>query len=154
MTSPADQIEFVLNGETVSVDLDAADCLLDVIRDLGMTGAKEVCGSGQCGACTVLLDGLPALSCTVPACQVRGRVVETVESIDPETLQPLLECDAVQCGMCTPGIVMTATWLRRNPELAERFGLQTLLAGNLCRCTGYQGILAGVRALLDADGKR
>lgn len=154
MPGAIDEIEFVLNGDTVRVDLNAADRLIDVIRNLQMTGAKEVCGTGQCGACAVLLDGLPALSCTVPACQVRGRVVETVESIDPDTLQPLLERGAVQCGMCTPGVVMTATWLRRNPELAERFGLQTLMAGNLCRCTGYQGILAGVQALLDADRER
>lgn len=151
---PVEQIEFVLNGEHVRIDLNAATRLLDLLRSLGATGAKEVCGEGQCGACTVLLDGLPALACTVPACQARGRVVETVESVDPEMIAPLLECGAVQCGMCTPGIVMTAVWLRRNPDLAARFGLKTLLAGNLCRCTGYQGIIAGVQAILDAGRAR
>ena len=145
-------IGFALNGAPLRVMVSTADRLLDVLRDqLGQTGAKDACGEGECGACTVLLDGLPVLSCLVPACQVRDRTVQTIESLDPATLVPLLEAGATQCGACTPGVVMIATWLRRHPELVVRFGVRELMAGNLCRCTGYDGIVEGVEAAVRAD---
>lgn len=148
-------IRFVLNGTTVELAVASADRLLDILRDrLGCTGAKDACGEGECGACTVLLDGLPALSCLVPACQARGRTVETVESRDLPSLLPLLESGATQCGACSPGVVMTVTWLRRHPELAAQFGVRELLAGNLCRCTGYDGIVRGVEDACRAAGGR
>lgn len=151
---PVVPIEFVLNGSPIHLTVTATDRLLDVVRGLGATGAKEGCGEGQCGACTVLLDGLPTLACLVPACQARGCSVETVESVDPVPLAPLVAHGGVQCGTCTPGLVMTVTWLRRQPTLVSQFGLKTLLSGNLCRCTGYQGIVAGVQAILDADASK
>jgi aerobic-type carbon monoxide dehydrogenase small subunit (CoxS/CutS family) len=138
------EISFTLNGRPARVTVDPADRLLDVLRyGLGLTGTKEGCGEGECGACTVYLDGVPVNSCLVPAYQVRDRRVETIESIDPESLGPLLSGGATQCGACTPGVVMTACWIRDHPELLERFAARELMAGNLCRCTGFDGIIDG-----------
>lgn len=145
-------IEFELNGVPVRTSVTGSDRLLDVLRDhLGHTAAKNACGEGECGACTVLLDGAPVLACLVPAFQARHRVVETAEGQSPDSLLPLLHSGASQCGACSPGVTMTATWLRRHPELLARFPLRELLAGNLCRCTGYDGIVEGVQGALDAD---
>ena len=146
------QIELRVNGERLVAEIDPADRLLDVLRyQLGLPGTKEGCGEGECGACMVLIDGLPANSCLVPAYQARGRDVETVESTDRATIQPLLEAGATQCGACTPGVVMTARWLRDNPSLVDRFGLRALMAGNLCRCTGYDGIVDGVMPFVEPE---
>lgn len=146
------RIRFTLNGREIDADVEPTDRLLDLLRyGLGLPGTKEGCGEGECGACTVFLDDLPVDSCLVPAFQVDGMRVETIESLDRETLRPLLESGATQCGACTPGVVMTAAWIRRHPTLLERHPLAELMAGNLCRCTGYDGILAGVRAALDRD---
>jgi aerobic-type carbon monoxide dehydrogenase small subunit (CoxS/CutS family) len=143
-------ISFTLNGSTISVEADPADRLLDTLRyRLGLTGTKEGCGEGECGACTVYLDGLPVNSCLVPIYQVRGCRVETVESLDPAALQPLLANGATQCGACTPGVAMTACWIREHRELLATHSIRELLAGNLCRCTGYDGIVDGIRASLE-----
>jgi aerobic-type carbon monoxide dehydrogenase small subunit (CoxS/CutS family) len=145
------EIAFTLNGKSVTVDVGAADRLLDVLRyGLDLTGTKEGCGEGECGACTVLLDGLPVDSCLVPAYQVRGRVVDTVESLAAEELDELLSSGATQCGACTPGVAMTANWIVKNPGLTESHNIRELMAGNLCRCTGYDGIIEGVEAGLRA----
>ncbi len=145
----AERVEFTLNGKSVSVTAPPADRLLDTLRyALGLPGTKEGCGEGECGACTVLLDGLPANSCLVPTYQVRGRTVETVESLSADDVAPLVATGATQCGACTPGVVVTATWIRSHPELLEAHGIRELMAGNLCRCTGYDGIIEGVEALL------
>lgn len=148
-------VEFTLNGEVVSVVAQPADRLLDTLRyGLELPGTKEGCGEGECGACTVLLDGLPANSCLVPTYQVRGRTVETVESLSAEDVAPLMQTGATQCGACTPGVVMTAMWIRRHPEVLEAHSIRALMAGNLCRCTGYDGIVEGVEALVarESDG--
>lgn len=146
-------ITFTLNGEAVSLEVDPAERLLDTLRyRLRLTGTKEGCGEGECGACSVRLDGLPVNACLVPTYQVRGRRVETVEALDPDTLQPLLEHGATQCGACTPGVAVTASWLRDHPDILERQTVRELLAGNLCRCTGYDGIVDGVAALLARKG--
>ena len=141
------EISFSLNGEPVAVSVEPAERLLDTLRDrLGLKGTKEGCGEGECGACTVILDGLPANSCLVPTYQVRGRRVQTIESVSPEELDSLHSSGATQCGACTPGVVMTAVWIRRHPELLAAHPPRMLLAGNLCRCTGYDGILEGLEA--------
>ena len=143
------QVAFTLNGAAVSLDLDPAERLLDTLRyRLGLTGTKEGCGEGECGACTVYLDGLPVNSCLVPTYQVRGARVESVEAIAAERLGPFLAQGATQCGACTPGVVMTALWIGAHPELLETHTIRELMAGNLCRCTGYDGIVDAVSTAL------
>ncbi|MBL1216440.1 MAG: (2Fe-2S)-binding protein [Planctomycetes bacterium] len=138
-----------INGRAYSLDVQVNERLLDVLRyRLGLTGTKEGCGEGECGACTVLLDGLPVNSCLVPAYQVDGRSVETVEGTDEQWAAHLHEHGTTQCGACTPGVVMTARWLDdTNPE---DLSVREALAGNLCRCTGYRGICEGIKATLKA----
>lgn len=148
------RVGFILNGSPVSVSVSAADRLLDTLREaLGLTGTKEGCGEGECGACTVWLDGLPVCACLVPAYQARGRRVDTVEGIDPATLTPYLASGATQCGACTPGVVMAAEWIRAHPDLLTTHSIRELMAGNLCRCTGYDGIVDAIGRAL-ADGER
>ena len=114
-------VEFTLNGSLISVEIDPTDRLLDTLRyRLKLTGTKEGCGEGECGACTVYLDGLPVDSCLVPTYQVRGRRVETVESLPSARLDPLLTHGATQCGACTPGVVVTAAWVREIPSSLMR----------------------------------
>jgi aerobic-type carbon monoxide dehydrogenase small subunit (CoxS/CutS family) len=144
-------ISFTLNGARVAVEVDPTERLLDTLRyRLGLTGTKEGCGEGECGACTVYLDGLPVNSCLVPAYQVRESRVETVESLDPAALEPLLVHGATQCGACTPGVAMTACWIQGHRELLVTHTIRELLAGNLCRCTGYDGIVDGIMTALEA----
>ncbi|PWT86542.1 MAG: hypothetical protein C5B57_00870 [Blastocatellia bacterium] len=120
--------------------------LLDVLReDCRLTGTKEGCGEGECGACTVLLDGLPVNSCLVPLAHVHGTRVTTIEGIgERHPLQrAFVEFGGAQCGICTPGMIMAAVALGRKPSLDR---IKTGLAGNLCRCTGYSAIYRSVRA--------
>jgi carbon-monoxide dehydrogenase small subunit len=141
-----------INGDAVAYLCDADETLLDVLRDrLGLTGSKEGCGTGDCGACSVLLDGRVVCSCLVLGAEAEGRDIRTVEGIAVgEKLHPLqekfLEFAALQCGVCTPGFLVAAkALLDRNPDPTEteiRFGL----AGNLCRCTGYDKIVRAVQA--------
>jgi len=148
------EVALTLNGAAVRVAVDPAERLLDTLRHrLGLPGSKEGCGEGECGACTVIMDGLPVNSCLVPTFQARGRVVETIESVDPASLGALLRSGATQCGACTPGVVVTACWIKRHPDVLRRQPLRALMAGNLCRCTGYDGIIDGVAAwVADEDG--
>jgi carbon-monoxide dehydrogenase small subunit len=153
--SPEIELSFTLNGRAVTVPVDPAARLLDLLRyDLRLTGTKEGCGEGECGACAVWLDGLPADSCLVPAYQVEGRDVRTIESIDPQRVRALLASGATQCGACTPGVVMTAVWILENPGLLKTHSIRELMAGNLCRCTGYDGIVEGIEAALNAGPSR
>ncbi|HYG63304.1 MAG TPA: (2Fe-2S)-binding protein [Thermoanaerobaculia bacterium] len=140
------KVPFAVNGRAVEIDGHPMERLLDVVREgLGLTGTKEGCGEGECGACTVLLDGEPVLSCLVPLFQCEGRRVETVEGIAGGPARGFMDrfvaTGGVQCGACTPGIAVTA-WalLERNPR-PGREEVREALAGNLCRCTGYEGIL-------------
>lgn len=133
-------MRFVLNGAAVDVEAPPMRRLLDVLREAcGLTGSKEGCGEGECGACTVLVDGVPVNSCLVPFAQVRGREVTTIEGLAGH---PLLERfareGAAQCGFCIPGMIVAAS--ARAPGEDPR----RALAGNLCRCTGYTAILRAV----------
>ncbi len=145
-----------VNGEEAIDDADIApgERLLDVLRDrLGLTGAKEGCGRGECGACTVLIDGTPVLSCITLAARVHGEVV-TVEGVAGEA-EPLraafADHGALQCGFCTPGQIVRGVSLLRAglPEQDEQ--LRRAMSGNVCRCTGYTGIIAALRQA-EADG--
>ena len=142
------RVEVELNGERRELEGEAMDRLLDVLREgVGATGTKEGCGEGECGACTVLLDGEPVLSCLVPLVQCRGRSITTVEGIaamDASLVDRFVAAGGVQCGACTPGIVVTAWALRQLVAAPEREDLKRALAGNLCRCTGYEAIFRGL----------
>src|SRR6266581_2943237 len=141
-------VSFALNGSPVTVEIDPAHRLLDTLRyQLALTGTKEGCGEGECGACTVYLDGLPVNSCLIPTYQVRGHRVETIESLDPGALEPFERCGATQCGACTPGVVMTAWWIREHVELLHTHSIRELMAGNLCRWTGSRTTAPRSRSL-------
>jgi carbon-monoxide dehydrogenase small subunit len=146
-------IETTINNESSEFLCDPAESLLDALRDrLGLTGTKEGCATGDCGACSVLLDGRLVASCLVLAAEAQGRSVTTIEGVAAsDALHPVqqkfLEHAALQCGICTPGFIVAATaLLDRNPTPSEQ-QVRYWLAGNLCRCTGYDKI---VRAVLDA----
>mgnify|MGYP001828705422 CR=1 FL=1 len=144
------EIAFALNGDRVTVSVEPSERLLDTLREtLGLTGTKEGCGEGECGSCTVILDGLPANSCLIPTFQGRGREGATGEAVPPDQLEAFLSSGATQGGACSPGGVRTARWIRRNPEILTTHTLREALAGNLCRCTGYDGIIDGLQAWLD-----
>ena len=142
-----------INGDDTEFLCDADESLLDVLRDrLGLTGAKEGCGTGDCGACSVEMDGRIVCSCLTLGAEAQGRQISTIEGMaDGENLHPLqrkfLEHAALQCGICTPGILVAAkNLLERNPDPTET-EIRYWLAGNLCRCTGYDKI---IRAVQDA----
>jgi carbon-monoxide dehydrogenase small subunit len=147
-------LTMTLNGGELTVEVKPSTLLVEVLRDqLELTGTKVACGEGECGACTVLLDGKPVNSCLVPALKAQGREVLTVEGLAPlGELHPLqkafVEHGAVQCGYCTPGMLMSAkALLDHNPSPTED-EVRLAISGNLCRCTGYAKI---VEAILDAS---
>ncbi len=143
------EVTFTVNGESVSCRAHPMKRLLDVLReDLDLIGTKEGCGEGECGACTVLMDGEPALSCMMPFCQAEGVEVTTVEGLSSDgELHPMQrafhEEGGAQCGICTPGMVVSAVYYLENPDAAENIG--EALAGNQCRCTGYTRIFEAVK---------
>ena len=145
-------VTLTINGRIYSLRLEPRRALLDAIREeCGLTGTHMGCEHGVCGACTVLLDGDPVRACLIFAVQAQGSAVRTVEDLaDGETLHPLQRAfmahHGLQCGFCTPGFLMLlAGVLEREPDISDDF-LLDVLASNLCRCTGYQGIVAAVRA--------
>jgi carbon-monoxide dehydrogenase small subunit/xanthine dehydrogenase small subunit len=138
-------MKFRLNGKEVEVAAHPMKRLLDVLREeCGLTGTKEGCGEGECGACTVLLDGAPVNSCLVPFAQARGARVKTIEGLrGTHALQETFVTEGgAQCGICTPGMILAAAALPAKATLEE---IRAGLAGNLCRCTGYEGIYRAIR---------
>ena len=144
------KIELKINGKLRFVEVSASERLLDVLRQkFGLVSVKEGCGAGECGACTVLMDGEAVCSCVVPAFQADGHDILTVEGLEENgeldlIQQSFIGCDAVQCGFCTPGMIMSAkALLIKNPS-PSREEIRTALAGNICRCTGYTQIINAV----------
>jgi len=150
------EINFVLNGSEVTVSVEAHKRLIDVLRGpLGHTGTKEGCGEGECGACTVIVDGHTVNSCLYPALEIEGKSVTTIEGLQgtDSTLsviqQAFVEHGGIQCGFCTPGMIMsTKALLDSNPEPTDE-EIRAALLGNLCRCTGYVQIIESVKSAAD-----
>jgi aerobic carbon-monoxide dehydrogenase small subunit len=144
-------MRITINGRTRTVRVHPMKRLLDVLReDCGLTGTKEGCGEGECGACTVLLDGVAVDSCIVPAAHAEGRKIVTIEGASRTRMgralqNAFVEHGGAQCGICTPGMILAAARLQPG---ATRHDVKTALAGNLCRCTGYPAIFRSVEAAL------
>lgn len=147
------RLAFTLNGRHTEVEVSPHELLIDLLRDrLGLTGTKKSCDVEICGACTVLLDGLPISSCTTLAADVDGKQVLTIEGVCEDgrpgrVQQALIDSGAIQCGFCTPGMVMATTALLSLHPKPTDACIQHFLRGNICRCTGYIKILEGVRSL-------
>ena len=145
------ELKCVVNGKDIAIMIDPSHSLADVLRqDLGLTGTKKGCEEGECGACTVLVDGLPVDSCLVPAMKVSGRSVLTIEGLAQNgELDPIqeafVEAGAIQCGFCTPGVVMSAKALLMKEENPTKEEVRDELSGHFCRCTGYLQFYDAVR---------
>jgi len=147
-------MRFTLNGEPRELEAPPLKRLLDVLReDCGLTGTKEGCGEGECGACTVLVDGVPVVACLVPVAQVEGAAVTTIEGLqgDHPLQRTMMREVGAQCGICTPGVILAALPLVESPRRPTLSRVREALAGNLCRCTGYEAIH---RAVLAAHAER
>ncbi len=144
-------IKFILNGRPTEVAVPSHWTLLKLLREkLGLTGTKEGCGIGECGTCTVLLDGMPVNSCLVLAPKAEGKKVETIEGLgSQESLHPLqksfIEHGAIQCGFCTPGILMSSKALLEEKSSPNKEEIREAISGHLCRCTGYQQIIEAIK---------
>lgn len=150
------EIRFKVNGEEVVLSIKPNKTLLEMIReDLKLTGTKEACDHGECGACTVLINGIPVNSCLVPAVEADGQEIVTIEGLkQDDKLDPIQEAfiknTGMQCGFCTPGMIMSAkALLKRNPKPTDE-EIKEAIAGNLCRCTGYTKIIESIK---DASSK-
>ncbi len=153
------ELSFKLNGKTVELDVGPGTLLVDLLREnFGLTGTKVGCREGECGACTVLVDGVAYNSCLMPALKVQGREVTTIEglqkadgSLDP-IQEAFMDAGAAQCGFCTPGMIMSAKALLDSNPNPEEYEIRKALSGVLCRCTGYRKIVQAVKNV--AAGKQ
>lgn len=151
-------VAFAVNGVAQRLDVGAGETLLQTLRNrLGLTGTKEGCVEGECGACTVLVDGTPVDSCLLATAALEGKAVLTIEGLAPnDALSPLqqafVEHGAVQCGFCTPGFLMTLTALLEDTDSPTASEVKEALAGNICRCTGYRQMLDAVAAAVGTEG--
>jgi len=142
-------IDFTLNHAPVRVETDGSQRVVDLLREhFGLTGTKEGCGTGECGACAIQVDGMTRLSCLMLAGQLSGRHVTTIEGLPEDAARPLQQAfsekGAVQCGYCTPGMIMAAAELLAKDPEPDRGRIRSALSGNLCRCTGYHKIVDAV----------
>lgn len=146
------KVDFILNGKQVTIDVPPERRVVDLLReDLGLTGTKECCGEGECGACTILVDRSSRLSCLMVAAQLEGANVVTIEGVATEesvsvVQQAFIDCGAVQCGFCTPGMVLAVLDLLHRKPLPTEEEVREGISGNLCRCTGYQKIVEAALA--------
>jgi carbon-monoxide dehydrogenase small subunit len=146
-------LKFILNGKPIEIKVPPHWTLLRLLREkLGLTGTKEGCGIGECGSCTVLLDGMPVNACLTLAPKVEGRKIETIEGLGSrESLHPLqksfVDRGAIQCGFCTPGILMSSKALLVENSNPTREEIKEAISGHLCRCTGYHQIIEAIEAL-------
>lgn len=154
------KVNFILNGEATEIEAASDARLLDVLRDdLGLIGTKEGCGVGECGACTVIMDGETVNSCLVLACSVEGRTVETIENLSKDgKLHPVqeafIEHNALQCGFCIPGLVNSGKNVLDKNKDATREEIKLGISGNLCRCTGYEQVLDAIETARDNMNKK
>jgi carbon-monoxide dehydrogenase small subunit len=156
--NPQEKIAITINGETHELDIPVNKTLIDLIKeDLGLIGTKDGCRQGICGACTVLVDNVPIRSCLELAVRCHGKNITTIEGLrDAGNLHPLqqafIDAGAVQCGYCTPGMLMMAVaFLKENPTPTEK-EVRKALIGNICRCTGYTGVVRAVMAVAENKG--
>jgi carbon-monoxide dehydrogenase small subunit len=150
-------ISLTVNGKSYELAVETNQILVDLLRyELGLTGTKKGCGTGECGACTVIFNGKPVNACLILAVQANGAEILTIEGLKPpEGLHPLQQAfvgkGAIQCGFCTPGMILSASsLLKQNPNPTEA-EIRTALSGNLCRCTGYQKIVEAVQSVGNSD---
>jgi aerobic carbon-monoxide dehydrogenase small subunit len=154
------EISLTVNGEKKTVRAHPMERLLDVLRDsLMLTGTKEGCGEGECGSCSVLMNGELATSCLIPALQAQGATIVTIEGLARDSqLHPLqqafLECGGAQCGICTPGLIVAATYFLKMTPRPDLRQIKEALAGNLCRCTGYAQICEAVAQAAAQDDEK
>lgn len=151
------KVSFTLNNKAAEALVSPDEVLVDLLREtFGLTGTKKGCGIGECGACTVLLDGRPVNSCLVLAASVDGRSVVTIEGLEGDNVRPLQDAfiseGAVQCGYCTPGMVISAKALLDSRDKPSDDEIRKAISGNICRCTGYHRIVAAIRKAADAPG--
>ena len=150
-------LTMTVNGRQVTLQIESDELLVDVLRDrLDLIGTKIGCNEGECGACTVIMDGQSVLSCLIPALRAQGREVITIEGLsDGDILHPLqqafVEHGAVQCGYCTPGFIMSAKALLDESPHPSREEIKEAIAGNLCRCTGYVKIIEAIESVANQD---
>ena len=152
-------ISLTVNGESYELALESQETLLEILRDhLGLMGTKEGCGTGECGSCTVLIDGVPLLSCLTLAMDCEGKAVMTIEGLDrgghlTTVQQSFLDCGAVQCGFCTPGMVLATTALLERIPRPSETEIKRALGGHLCRCTGYNKIVEAIEMAADSRNR-
>jgi aerobic-type carbon monoxide dehydrogenase small subunit (CoxS/CutS family) len=154
------KISFTLNGRANIIEADPGRRVIDLLReDLGLTGTKEACGTGECGACTILVDGESRLSCLMLAPQLEGRAITTIEGAAPDgrtasdVQEAFVSHGAVQCGFCTPGMVLAVYDLLKRDRAPGRARIREAISGNLCRCTGYGKIVDAVCAVVAARNR-
>ena len=145
-------ITCTINGKRITLDVPSDRRVVDILReDLGLTGTKEACGAGECGSCTILVNGESKLSCLMVAAQLDGADIITIEGFSPDELHPIqeafIEQGAIQCGFCTPGMVLAAADLLRRIPHPSREEIRAGISGNLCRCTGYQKIVDAIASV-------